>query len=76
MKIRERLTMLYHDAVDIDFVKETAAMLSDIKQKEEIYFFQEGWQIVGFTYAHAGNTYLVTAAAYDDYGLAKTNNLL
>jgi signal transduction histidine kinase len=69
-------TLLYHDAVEIDFVKETADMLSDIQAKGEIYFFQEGWQIVGFTYTHAGHTYLLTAAAYDDYGLVKMKNLV
>jgi signal transduction histidine kinase len=68
--------LLYHDAVDIDFVKETEEMLKGILGKGQIQFYQENWQVVGIRYAYQGNTYLITAAAYDQYGYNKLNSLL
>ena len=68
-------TMLYHDAVDIDFVKETPEMINDIYQKGEIKFYQEDWQIIGFRYSYQGKDYVITAAAYDQYGYNKLNSL-
>lgn len=40
--------LLYHDAVDIDFVKETKVMIDQIIHKGEIRFYQQGWQVVGY----------------------------
>ncbi|EPB65369.1 response regulator MprA domain protein, partial [Ancylostoma ceylanicum] len=37
-------TLLYHDAVDIDFVKETSSMIDEIYHKNEVKFYQEDWQ--------------------------------
>ena len=68
--------LLYHDAVDIDVVKETPKMIEEIFQKKEINFYQEEWQVVGLNYEYNGQTYIVTAAAYDLYGYNKLNNLL
>jgi signal transduction histidine kinase len=68
--------LLYHDAVDIDFVKETPEMLNDIYQKGEKQFYQEDWQVVGFRYAFQNKDYIITAAAYDQYGYSKLNSLL
>lgn len=67
--------LLYHDAVDIDFVKETKSMIDEINQKGEIRFYQQDWQVVGLPYSYAGKNYIVTAAAYDQYGYRKLNNL-
>lgn len=67
--------LLYHDAVDIDFVKETPAMLQDIITKKEIGFYQEKWQVIGMTYGYNGATFIITAAAYDQYGYNKLQNL-
>lgn len=68
--------LLYHDAVDIDFVKETKPMIDEINQKGEIRFYQQGWQVVGLPYLYEGKNYIVTAAAYDQYGYSKLDNLL
>jgi signal transduction histidine kinase len=68
--------LLYHDAVDIDFVKETSEMLNDIYQNGEIKFYQEDWQVVGFRYGFQNKDYIITAAAYDQYGYSKLNSLL
>jgi signal transduction histidine kinase len=68
--------LLYHDAVDIDFVKETPEMLNDIFQKGEIKFYQGDWQVVGIRYAFQNKNYIITAAAYDQYGYSKLNSLL
>jgi two-component system sensor histidine kinase ArlS len=68
--------LLYHDAVDIDFVKETRPMIEEIYQKGEIEFYQERWQVIGLRYEFKGKKFIITAAAYDQYGYNKLNNLL
>ncbi len=67
--------LLYHDAMDIDFVKETQEMIDEIILKQEIEFYQEDWQVVGLLYPFQGSIYIVTAAAYDQYGFNKLNSL-
>ncbi len=67
--------LLYHDAVDIDFVKETQQMIDEINQKGEIRFYQNYWQVVGLRYEWQGNNYIITAAAYDQYGYKKLESL-
>src|SRR3978361_354764 len=44
--------LLYHDAVDIDKVKETRQMISEIVAKKEIRFYQGNLQVVGIFYNH------------------------
>ncbi|MCV9928640.1 HAMP domain-containing histidine kinase [Flavobacterium sp. LS1R49] len=68
--------LLYHDAVDIDVVKETKPMIDKIIQKNEIQFYQNDWQVIGITYKFQGKEYIVTAAAYDGSGYIKFHNLL
>ncbi|WP_292008137.1 sensor histidine kinase [Chryseobacterium sp.] len=67
--------LLYHDAVDIDMVKETPEMLKNIYDKKEIRFYQHGWQVVGLRYTFQNENFLITATAYDEYGYTKMNNL-
>ncbi|WP_288428065.1 ATP-binding protein [uncultured Spirosoma sp.] len=67
--------LLYHDDRTGDFVKETTNLLKQIEQQGEIRFMQRGHQVVGFRYQHQGQLYIVTAAAYDEYGLSKLDNL-
>ncbi|HUH45845.1 MAG TPA: ATP-binding protein [Arenibacter sp.] len=69
-------TLLYHDAVDIDFVKETKPMIDKIYEKGEIQFYQQNWQVVGLRYGFEGNNYIITATAYDQYGYNKLDNQL
>lgn len=68
--------LLYHDAVDIDFVKETPEMIHAIFEKGEIQFYLQDWQVVGMPFNYGGTTYIITAAAYDQHGYNKLNNLL
>ncbi|MBW5358047.1 HAMP domain-containing protein, partial [Escherichia coli] len=68
--------LLYHDAVDIDFVKETKVMIEQINQEGEIRFYQEGWQVLGIKHLFEGKPYIIVAAAYDEYGYKKLTNLL
>lgn len=69
-------TLIYHDAVEIDFVKETEALFDQVQQKGYINFYQDRWQVVGMKYTVDGIDYFVTAAALDEYGYSKINNLL
>jgi two-component system, OmpR family, sensor histidine kinase ArlS len=68
--------LLYHDAVDIDFVKETKQMVDNIYKKGEIQFSQEDWQVFGLRYIYNNKSYIITATAYDQYGYNKLNSLL
>lgn len=68
--------LMYHDAVDIDFVKETPEMINEILTKEEKMFYQEEWQVIGLTYTFQDKVYIITAAAYDQYGHNKLKSLL
>ena len=63
--------LLYHDAVQIDKVKETKKMIDQIILQKEITFDQGTLQIVGLLYLHKGKTYVITAAANDKYGLTR-----
>jgi signal transduction histidine kinase len=67
--------ILYHDAMDIDKVKETIGMLDSIVHLGEIHFYVEDLQAIGFSYIFQGRTYVITAAAKDDYGLSKLSTL-
>lgn len=72
----KNFNLFYHDAVDIDFVKETPEMINQIYNKGEIKFHQGDWQVIGMTYLFKGNTYIVTAASYDLYGYNELSSLL
>jgi signal transduction histidine kinase len=67
--------LLYHDAMDIDKVKETTGMIDSILALKEIHFYVEDLQAVGFSYVFQGRTYVITAAAKDDDGLGKLATL-
>lgn len=68
--------LLYHDAVDIDKVKETKTMIGEIIEQKELQFYQKDWQVIGLKYNFQGKNYVITAAAYDEYGYKKLQNLL
>lgn len=68
--------LLYHDAEGIDFVKETREMNDEIIHNGEIRFYQQSWQVMGMLYTYDGRDYVITAAAYDQYGFSKLNSLL
>jgi two-component system, OmpR family, sensor histidine kinase ArlS len=72
----KEFNLLYHDAVDIDFVKETPEMIHKIYTKGEIKFHQGDWQVIGLTYLFKNDKYIVTAAAYDLAGYNELKSLL
>ncbi|MDR3716455.1 MAG: ATP-binding protein [Puia sp.] len=67
--------LLYHDAGDIDRVKETRGMIDSIIALKEIHFYVGDLQAIGFVYPYEGKTYVITAAAKDDDGLKKLKTL-
>jgi len=67
--------LLYHDAVDIDIVKETKQMMDQIKQNGQIHFYQQDWQVIGLLYEFRGKNFIVTATSIDQYGYKKMENL-
>lgn len=68
--------LLYHDAVNIDYVKETPEMINEIYQKREKQFYQEDWQVIGLRYEFENKNYIITATAIDQYGYNKLDSLL
>lgn len=67
--------LLYHDAQEIDRVKETPEMIDRIAEEKSIEFFEGGYQVVGLLYPFDGKDYIITAAAFDGYGYAKLDAL-
>lgn len=67
--------LLYHDAKQIDLVKETPEMIDRILQNKSIEFYQDGYQVIGLLYTFHGTPYVITAAAFDGYGYAKQHSL-
>lgn len=67
--------LLYHDAKEIDRVKETPEMIRRIVEKKSIEFFEGDYQVVGLLYPFEGKDYVITAAAFDGYGYAKLDAL-
>lgn len=65
----------YHDAGDIDKLKETQGMIDSIIALKEIHFYYEDLQVTGFLYPHRGKLYVITAAARDEEGLARLETL-
>lgn len=69
------MQLLYHDASDIDIVKETPEMLQEIRDKRSLEFYLEEYQVVGLIYEFGEKEYILTAAAYDGYGYEKQQEL-
>ncbi|MCF0055461.1 HAMP domain-containing sensor histidine kinase [Dyadobacter sp. CY356] len=67
--------LLYHDAADIDAVKETRQMMKTIMNHKYIRFYQGDWQAVGLLFTFDNNKYIITASAYDKYGYSKLRYL-
>lgn len=67
--------LLYHDAVDVDIVKETPDMLQSIKDMGRLSFYVGDHQAVGLRRVLQGHDYLITAVAYDHYGYTKLRHL-
>lgn len=67
--------VLYHDSHQNDIVKETPQMLERISREGSIQFYIDHYQAIGKVYELNGESYIVTAAAYDSYGYANLNAL-
>ena len=72
---RPPFTMLYHDEIKSDIVKETSGMISDILSQKYIEFKEGNYQAIGMVYSYNGIDYIVTAAAYDGFGYANLQSL-
>lgn len=72
---RPPFTLLYHDAIEQDLVKETPEMIRQILQEGEILFSQDNWEGIGLALSFEEQFYVVTAAAYDAHGFAKLQRL-
>lgn len=69
-------TLVYHDASEIDIVKESQELIDEIRRQQLVRFYVQASQVVGFLFEYEGRDYVVTAAAYDGYGYSKQQSLL
>jgi signal transduction histidine kinase len=67
--------LLYHDAQEIDIIKETPQLINAAMQHKRMTFCEGDFQAIAMAYTYNGCDYVVTAAAYDGYGYAKQNSL-
>jgi two-component system sensor histidine kinase ArlS len=67
--------LLYHDAVEIDVVKETNELLQSVLNQKVIKFYQDKWQVIGLRHSYNGEDFIVFAAAYDQFGFNTLNKL-
>ncbi len=67
--------LLYHDAQEIDIIKETPELIKNTIRKKELEFYEGSYQGIAMIYRYEGVDYVITAAAYDGYGYAKLNSL-
>ena len=72
---KQPFTILYHDEIKNDIVKENASMIKDIIDKKYIQFNEGHYQAIGMIYNFEGTDYIVTAAAYDGFGFASLHSL-
>lgn len=68
--------LLYHDAANIDAVKETPGMIREIVSQKKIAFYQGDWQVTGLLFEHEHAEYILIAIAYDQHGYSKLYSLL
>ena len=68
-------TMLYHDEIKNDIVKEDNEMINEIIASHYIAFNEGHYQAIGMFYNFEGKDYIVTAAAYDGFGYANLQSL-
>ncbi|OXA87344.1 HAMP domain-containing sensor histidine kinase [Flavobacterium hercynium] len=69
------LQLIYHDTVKSDVLKEHKLMLKNFYEGVENYSVEDGRQLVGVRYNVGDKNYIVTAIAYDEYGLNKLRYL-
>ncbi|WP_294081678.1 HAMP domain-containing sensor histidine kinase [Proteiniphilum sp. UBA5384] len=67
--------LLYHDAQEIDIIKETPELIKTAIAEKESSFYEGKYQGIAMKYAYKGVDYVITAAAYDGYGYAKLTRL-
>ena len=66
--------LLYHDAQDIDIIKETPDLINSAINHEQ-KFYEGKYQAIAMKYPFEGKDYILTAAAYDGNGYSKLNRL-
>lgn len=67
--------LLYHDAQEIDIIKENPELIKETIKHKELGFYEEDYQGIAMLYTYEDIDYVITAAAYDGYGYAKLSNL-
>lgn len=67
----EPFNLIYHDANEIDLIKETPELIQKIRSEKEYYFYLDHHQAVGLIYKNGNREYVVTAINFDGYGYGK-----
>lgn len=67
--------LLYHDAQEIDIIKETPELIKKAIANKEFEFYEGKYQAIAMIYPYDEMDYVITAAAYDGYGNTKLRRL-
>lgn len=67
--------LLYHDAQEIDIIKETPGLLQKVIARKNLSFYEDDYQAIAMLYRYGDKEYILTAAAHDGYGYAKLQSL-
>lgn len=69
--------LLYHDAKDIDLLKETPELIHQVADGDTgLKFYIDEYQVTAFPFYHHSTQYIITAVAYDGYGYVKQKRLI
>lgn len=67
--------LIYHDAQEIDIVRETPELLKSAAEHRKLEFYVDNYQAIAMTHTFNGIDYIITAVEFDYYGHVKQKNL-
>lgn len=73
INIYDQNSRIIYSTRDSSILKPDAIQL--IRKKKEVFFRRNKAEIVGFTYQHTRHEYVLTASAYDQYGIEEIGHL-
>ncbi|MBD2756476.1 HAMP domain-containing sensor histidine kinase [Spirosoma validum] len=73
INIYNQNNQILYSTRDSSIVKDE--VLSLIRKKKELFFRRNRAEVVGFTYLHGGQEYVLVASAYDEYGIEEIGHL-
>ncbi|MCD7710189.1 MAG: ATP-binding protein [Porphyromonadaceae bacterium] len=67
--------LLYQDVRQKEIIQESKKLFDDVLHRKEVRFYTGKYQCIGLLYRLDGNSYVILAAAYDEYGRSNLAHL-